>query len=50
MNLPTVSAFEKAPPEQTVFRYAKEVALKEILDDHTNSRIEFYKAARWFLR
>lgn len=46
----TSDAFsEEALREQTVFQYAKEAEMKEILGDLANAQIEFFKAVRGFL-
>jgi len=46
----TSDAFsEEALREQTIFQYAKEAEMKEMLGNMANAQIEFFKAVRCFL-
>ena len=40
---------EEVLREQTIFQYAKEAEMKEMLGNMANAQIEFYKAVRYFL-
>jgi sorting nexin-4 len=44
----TSDAFsEEALREQTIFQYAKEAEMKEMLGGLADGQIEFFKAVRW---
>jgi sorting nexin-4 len=46
----TSDAFsEEALREQTIFQYAKEAEMKEMLGNMASAQVEFYKAVRCFL-